>query len=109
VEKCQGNENLQAIISSADNDRSKQLVNVEYSKYLGSIITNDARRISKIKSRTAMPKAVFNLRKNLLQSKLDLNLRNGQIKCYIWSTASYNAGTWTLRKVDTKYTENAEE
>jgi hypothetical protein len=25
------------------------------------------------------------------------------MKCYIWSTASYNAGTWTLRKVDQKY------
>jgi len=46
-------------------------VNVEYSKYLGSIITNDARRISKIESRTAMPKAVFNLRKTLLKGKLD--------------------------------------
>ena len=34
--------------------------NEEYFKYLGSIVTNDARRISKIKSRTAKPKAVFN-------------------------------------------------
>jgi len=38
----------------------KQYENEEYFMYLGSIITNEARRISKIKSITAMPKAVFN-------------------------------------------------
>jgi hypothetical protein len=38
----------------------KQLENEEYLKYFGSIITNDAGRISKIKSRTVMPKAVLN-------------------------------------------------
>jgi len=25
------------------------------------------------------------------------------VKCYIWSTASYGAETWTLWKVDEKY------
>jgi hypothetical protein len=37
----------------------KQLQNEEYFKYLGDIVTNDARRISKVKLRTVMPKVVF--------------------------------------------------
>jgi hypothetical protein len=41
----------------------KKLENVEYLKYLGSMITNDARRAHEIKSRTAMTTAAFN-RKN---------------------------------------------
>jgi hypothetical protein len=45
----------------------KQLQNVEYFNYLGSMITNDARCTHEIKSMTAMAKAVFN--------KLDVNLR----------------------------------
>jgi hypothetical protein len=38
-------------------------------------------------------------------SKLDLNLRKELVKCYIWSTAWYGAGTGTLRKVYQKYLE----
>jgi hypothetical protein len=38
----------------------KQLQNVEYFNYLGSLITNDARRICEMKSRIAMAKAAFN-------------------------------------------------
>jgi len=29
--------------------------------------------------------------------ELDLNLRKELVKCYIWSTAWYGAGTWTLK------------
>jgi hypothetical protein len=38
----------------------KQLKNVEYFNYLGSMITNDARYTREIKSRIAMAKAAFN-------------------------------------------------
>ena len=38
----------------------KQLENVEYLKYLGSILTNDGRCTCKIKCRIAMAKAAFN-------------------------------------------------
>jgi len=38
----------------------KQLENVEYSSYLGSVMINNARCIYEIKSRITMPKAVFN-------------------------------------------------
>jgi hypothetical protein len=52
----------------------KQLENVEWFKYLGSMLTNDGRCTCEIKSRIAMAKAAFN-KKTLFTSKLDLNLR----------------------------------
>jgi hypothetical protein len=83
----------------------KQLDNVQYFNYLGSMITNDAKYIREIKSRIAMAKAAFNKKKTLFASKLDLNLRKKLVKCYIWGIALYGAETWTLRKVDQKYLE----
>jgi hypothetical protein len=65
----------------------KQLENVEYFNYLGSMITNDARCTREIKSRIALAKAAFNKKKTLFTSKLDLNLRMKLVKCYIWSIA----------------------
>jgi hypothetical protein len=59
----------------------KQLENVEYFNYLGSMITNDARCTREIKSRIAMAKAAFNKKKNLFTSKLDLSLREKLVKC----------------------------
>jgi hypothetical protein len=59
----------------------KQLENLEYFNYLGSMITNDARCTREITSRIAMAKAAFNKMKNLVTSKLDLNLRKKLVKC----------------------------
>jgi hypothetical protein len=84
----------------------KQLENVEYFSYFGSIVTNDARCTYEIKSRTAMVKAPFT-KKTLFSSKLDLNLRKKLVKCYIWNTALYGAESWTLQKVDQKYLESS--
>jgi len=84
----------------------KELENVECFKYLGSILTNDGRCTCEIKSRITMAKAAFNKKKNLLTSKLDLNLRKKLVKCYIWSMALYGAETWTLRAADQKYLES---
>ena len=55
-----------------------------------------------------MAKAAFNKKKNLFTSKLDLNLRNELVKCYVWSMALYGAETWTLRAADQKYLESDE-
>jgi hypothetical protein len=85
----------------------KQLENVEYFKYLGSVKTNDARCSREIKYRIATAKAAFN-KKTLFARKLDLNLRKKLVKYYIWSTDLYGAETWTLRKVDQKYLESSE-
>ena len=46
-----------------------------------------------------MAKATFNKKKALFTSKMDLNLKNKLVKCYIWSTVLYRAENWTLRKV----------
>jgi len=54
--------------------KSKQPENVEYFKYLDSMLTNDGRCTREIKSRIAMAKAAFNKKKNPFTSKLDLNL-----------------------------------
>jgi hypothetical protein len=71
----------------------KQLENVEYFKYLGSMLSNDGRCTCEIKSRIVMAKAAFNKKKTLFTSKLDLNLRKKLVKCYIWSMTFYGAET----------------
>jgi hypothetical protein len=70
----------------------KQLENMEYFKYLGSILTNDGRCTCEIKCRIAMAKAAFNKKMILFTSTLELELRKKLVKCYVWSTALYGAG-----------------
>jgi hypothetical protein len=86
----------------------KQPQNVEYFNYLDSIITNGARFTREIKSKISMAKAVFNKKKTLFTSKLELNLRKKLVKCCTWSIDLYGAETWTFRKVDQKYLESFE-
>jgi hypothetical protein len=50
-----------------------------------------------------MAKVAFNERKTLFTSKLDLELSQKLVKCYIWSIALYGAETWALRTLDQKY------
>jgi hypothetical protein len=76
---------------------------VEYFDCVGGMITSDARCARDI----SMTNAAFK-KKAVFTSKLDLNLRQKPVKCYIWSTALYGAETWTLRKVDQKYAESFE-
>jgi hypothetical protein len=86
----------------------KQLVNVEFFKYLGSILTNDGRCTCEIKCRISMAKAAFNKKRALFTSTLDLELRKKPVKCHIWNIALYGAETWTLRAVDQKHLESLE-
>jgi hypothetical protein len=85
----------------------KQLENVEFFKYLGSILTNDGKCTCEIKCRIAMAKTAFN-KKALFTSTLDLGLRKKLVKCYIWSITLHGAETWTLRAVDQKHLESFE-
>ena len=80
-----------------------QLENVEYFKYLGSMLPNDYRYTYEIKSRIVMAKAACNKKRAIFTSTLDLKLRKKLTKCYIWSIALYGAETWTLRAVDQKH------
>jgi hypothetical protein len=86
----------------------KQLENVEFFKYLSSILTNDGRCACEIKCRIVMAKAAFNKKKALFTGTLDLELRKKLVKCYIWSTGLYGDETWTLRAVDQKNLESYE-
>jgi len=86
----------------------KQLENVEYFKYFGSMLTNDGRCTCEIKCRIAMVKAAFNKKRALFTSTMDVKLRKKLVKCYIWSIALYGTETWTLRAVDQKHLESSE-
>ena len=66
VDKNKSNENFKTTIPSNNYDRPKKLENVEYLKYLGSILTNDGRFTREIKFRIAMAKATFNKKKTSL-------------------------------------------
>jgi hypothetical protein len=55
--------------------------NEEYFNYLGSMITNDARRTRKIKSRIAKTKAEFKEERTPFTRKLVLNLRKKLVNC----------------------------
>jgi hypothetical protein len=68
---------------------------------LGSKL-NYARSKREIKSRIVMAREAFRKKKALFTSKLDLNLTNKLLKCYIWSIALYGAETWTVRTADQK-------
>jgi hypothetical protein len=69
----------------------KQLVNVEFFKHLGSMLTNDGRCTCEIKSRIAVAKAAFNKKRALFTSKMGSELRNNIVKCYMWSIVLYGA------------------
>ena len=62
----------------------KQLENVDSFKYLGSNLTNDGRCTGEIECRIVMAKAVFNKKRALFTSTLDLELKKKLVKCYIW-------------------------
>jgi hypothetical protein len=52
----------------------KQLENVKYFNYFGSMTTNDAKGTRDIKSRIVLTKAAFNRKNTLFTSKLDLEI-----------------------------------
>ena len=60
------------IISSITTAKDqKQLENVEYFKYVGSMLTNEGRCTCEIKCRIAMAKAAFNTKRALFIGTLD--------------------------------------
>jgi hypothetical protein len=67
------------------------------------MLTNDGKCTCEIKSRIAIAKAAFNKKRALFSSKMDLELRNKLVKCYIWSIALYGTETLTLRTVGQKH------
>jgi hypothetical protein len=81
--KKQNNENFKTTTPSKNYDRPKQLKNVEFFKYLGSIFTNGGRCTFEIKCKIAMAKAAFNKKRTLFTSTLDFEFRKKLVNCYI--------------------------
>jgi hypothetical protein len=52
-----------------------------------------------------MAKAVFNKKRNLFTSTLDLELRKKLVKCYVWRIVLCGAETWTIQAVDRTHME----
>jgi hypothetical protein len=61
--------------------KQKQLDDVEYFKYLVSMLTNHGRCTCGIKSRTVTTKAAFNNKRALFTGKMGLELRKKLVKC----------------------------
>jgi hypothetical protein len=82
---------------------SEQLENVEYFKYLGSMITNETRCTREIKSRMSMAKAAFN-KKIIFNREVDLHLwmKLGPLEKDIrnsWKVSKYDAREGWTRSV----------
>lgn len=90
------NENVKITIPSTDYDGSKQLDKVEYFKYLGSLITHDARKTRENNSILHI-KSSYD-KKPFFTRTVYLNLMKKQVKCYNWTITLYDAKTWTLQK-----------
>ena len=85
----------------------KQLENVEYFSYLGSMTRNSARCTGSLKSRIAIAKVAFNKKQNLCTSKLVLKLRKKLFKnAKHGAQLLYGTETLTLWKADLKYLES---
>ena len=83
----------------------KQVENVEYFNYWGSMTTSDGDRIREIKSRG---KVAFSKNSTLFTCQLDLNLRKKLVQCCIWSIALCGVETGTLQKICRKNLESFE-
>jgi hypothetical protein len=66
------------------------------------MITNDEKFRREIQSGIVMATAAFCKKKGPVTRKLDVNLREKLVKCYIWSLALCGAETWRVRKMDQK-------
>ena len=71
---------------------------VEQFKYLGSTMTSDGKCLSDIRIRIALAKEAFNKRKELLKSKLNIELKKKIVKAMIWPVLLYGCETWTLKQ-----------
>lgn len=60
------------------------------------------RETREIKNTIVMAKAALDKKNALFTSKLELDIVNKLVECYIWSITFCCVETWTLRKVDKK-------
>ena len=73
---------------------------VNQSRYLGSLNSDDGTCTAEIKSRIAMAKNAFNKRRDLFSKRLSKELKKRVIMTIVWSVALYGSETQTLRKYE---------
>ncbi|XP_069973546.1 uncharacterized protein [Penaeus vannamei] len=74
---------------------------VENFGYLGSILTQECRCSSDIKTRIPLAKKSFSDMSNTFtNNKLGIETKKRMMKCYIWSILTYGCESWTLSKQD---------
>ena len=73
------------------------LQQVEWFKYLGSIITEDGRDVREIKSRIAMARCAFNNLERVLKDRsIQMSTRLKTLNCYVWSVVRYASECWII-------------
>jgi len=72
---------------------------VEYFKYMGSMMTNDARCTRQITSKECRSKSSIQEKEDSFHQETGTNLRKKLVTCYIMSMALHDAKIWTLREV----------
>ncbi|VVC41307.1 Reverse transcriptase domain [Cinara cedri] len=78
---------------------NKEITQVDYFKYLSSIITDDGKSIKEIRSRIGQANNTF-LKKRILLTSKNMNIvtKKQLLKTYVWSVALYGNETWTINK-----------
>jgi len=76
-----------------------KMENVVYFKYMGSVMTNDARCAHQITSRDSRSESSIQEKEDSFHQETGINLRKKLVICYIMSMALHGSKTWTLRKV----------
>jgi len=70
---------------------------VESFRYLGSIVTEDVRCDTEIKTRIGIAKKAFgNMKSMMTNRKLSMRTRKSLMKTHVWSTLLYGVESWTL-------------
>ena len=78
----------------------KPIQQVDRMVYLGYMVAEDGKYDKEIKRRIGIARTAFESMAKILTSRnISIELRSCIAKCYIWSTLSYGAETWTLTKV----------
>ena len=73
------------------------LEQVDQFKYLGTLVTNDARTEKELNCRIGAAKTKFSLLSNILTSKqLSIPLKLRVLSCYVFSVFGYGSEAWTL-------------
>ena len=79
--------------------KGEMIKQVEQFKYLGYMITSDAKCSTEIKRRITMAKASFNKMSPILKNRnISMNTIMKILKCYVWSTLLYGCECWTITK-----------